>query len=171
MFGMEKISKEKFIQTVEKEYGAKAEKLMALLPHADTAEASVSLQELHLISFGITSPHQMSRYNSRPVYIYKFSHVPVDKPGFPNYGAFHTSDVPFSLGNLHTWDRPWRESDYTVEKNMSAYWVQFIRTGNPNVPGLPQWDLYKTGITLEFGDSVSQQRFVYKKLLDTLTAD
>jgi para-nitrobenzyl esterase len=171
MFGTEKISKEKFIQTVQEEYGGKAEKLIALLPHADSAEASASLQELHLISFGITSPHLMSRYNSRPVYIYEFSHVPVDKPGFPNYGAFHTADVPFALGNLHTWDRPWRESDYTTEKNMSAYWVQFIRTGNPNVTGLPRWEPYKTGMTLEFGDSVSQKLFLYKQLLETITAD
>ena len=51
MFGIEKTSKEKFIQTVGKEYGGKAEKLITLLPHADSAEASASLQELHLTFF------------------------------------------------------------------------------------------------------------------------
>jgi para-nitrobenzyl esterase len=172
MFGIEKISKEKFIQTVGDEYGVKAEKLIALLPHADSAEASASLAELHLLSFAVTSPYFMSRYSSRPAYLYEFSHVPTDKPGFPNYGAFHTADVPFVLGNLHAWDRPWRESDYTIEKDMSSYWIQFIRSGNPDVSGLPRWEPYKTGMTLEFGDHlVSQKKFLYKQLLETMTAD
>jgi para-nitrobenzyl esterase len=172
MFGIKKISKEKFIQTVSEEYGGKAEKIIALLPHADSVEASASLQELHQLSFGVTSPYMMSGYNARPVYIYEFSHVPVDKPGFPNYGAFHTADVPFALGNLHTWDRPWRESDYTTEKNMSAYWIQFIRTGDPNVTGMPRWEPYKTGMTLEIGDHlISQKKDLYRQVLERMTAD
>ena len=172
MFGKEKISKEKFIQTVHEEYGGKAEKLIALLPHADSAEASASLVKLHLISFGVTSPYMMSRYNARLNYIYEFSHVPVDKPDFPNYGAFHTADVPFALDNLHEWDRPWRASDYATEKSMSAYWIQFIRAGNPNVTGLPPWEPYKTGMTLEIGDDlISQKKNVYREILETITAD
>ena len=171
MFGKEKISKEKFIQTVDEEYGGKAEKLIALFPHADSAEASASLQELHLLSFAVTSPYLMSRYNARPVYSYEFSHVPVDKPGFPNYGAFHTADVPFALDNLHEWDRPWRELDYTIEKNMSSYWIQFIRTGNPNVSGLPRWEPYKTGMTLEISDSISQKKNLYRELLEAITSE
>jgi para-nitrobenzyl esterase len=172
MFGIEKISKEKFIQTVDEEYGSKAEKLIALLPHADSAEASASLVKLHLISFGVTSPYLMSRYNARSNYVYEFSHVPVDKPGFPNYGAFHTADVPFALDNLHEWDRPWRESDYATEKNMSSYWIQFIHTGNPNVTGLPRWEPYKTGMTLEIGDDlISQKKNLYKELLEAITSE
>ena len=172
MFGIEKISKEKFIQTVHDEYGSKAEKLIALLPHADSAEATASMVKLHLISFAVTSPYMMSRYNARPNYVYEFSHVPVDKPGFPNYGAFHTADVPFALDNLHEWDRPWRASDYSTEKSMSAYWIQFIRTGNPNVTGQPSWEPYKTGMTLEIGDDlISQKKNVYSEILETMTAD
>ncbi len=172
MFGIEKISKEKFIQTVHEEYSGNADKLIALLPHADSAEASASLREIRQLSFAATSPYILSRYNSRPVYIYEFSHVPVDKPGFPNYGAFHTADVPFALGNLHTWDRPWRPLDYDTEKNMSAYWVQFIRTGNPNITSLPRWESYKTGVTLEIGDDlISQKKNLYGELLEAMTAE
>ena len=171
MFGVKKISKEKFIQTVKEEYGDKAEKLIDLLPHADSSEASASMQELRELSFGVTSPYMMSRYNSRPVYSYEFSHVPAEKPGFPNYGAFHTADVPYALDNLHTWDRPWRASDYSTEKSMSAYFIQFIRTGDPNVAGLPRWEPYKTGMTLEIGDSISQRKNLYREVLETIQAD
>jgi para-nitrobenzyl esterase len=172
MFGIEKTSKEKFIQTVHEEYGGNAEKLIALLPHEDSAQASASLQELHLLSFGATSPYMMSRYNARPIYVYEFSHVPVDKSGFPNYGAFHTADVPFALDNLHTWDRPWRASDYSTEKSMSAYWIQFIRSGDPNATGQPRWESYKTGMTLEIGDDlISQKKDLYREVLETMTAE
>ncbi|MEJ0082332.1 MAG: carboxylesterase family protein, partial [Puia sp.] len=172
MFGPEKTSKDKFMQTVNEDYGNKSEKLFALLPHADSTEATESLKELRFITFGATSPYFLSRYNSRPVYVYEFSHVPVDKPGFPNYGAFHTADVPFALYNLHAWDRPWRPSDYTTEKNMSAYWIQFIRSGNPNVSGLPSWDSYKTGMTLEIGnDLISQKKNLYRELLEAITTE
>jgi para-nitrobenzyl esterase len=98
--------------------------------------------------------------------------VPVDKPGFPNYGAFHTADVPFALDNLQTWDRPWRPSDYTTEKDMSAYWIQFIRTGNPCVAGLTPWEPYKTGMTLEIGnDIISQKQNLYRDLLEVITGE
>jgi para-nitrobenzyl esterase len=72
-------------------------------------------------------------------YLYEYTHVPVDKPGFPNYGAFHTSEVPFALHTLHTWKRPWRDVDYAIEKTMDDYWVNFVKEGNPNGKNLPEW--------------------------------
>jgi para-nitrobenzyl esterase len=81
--------------------------------------------------------------------------VPTDKPGFPNYGSFHTSEVPFALHNLKKWDRPWTEVDYTVEQTMSSYWINFVKTGNPNGSGLPEWKNYdkQDGHILEFNDT------------------
>ena len=53
---------------------------------------------------------------------------------------------------------------------MSAYWIQFIRTGNPNVSGLPRWEPCKTGMTLEIGDNlISQKKDLYKDLLEVIT--
>jgi para-nitrobenzyl esterase len=96
--------------------------------------------------------------------------VPVDKPDFPDYGAFHTSEVPFALHTLHVWKRPWRDVDYTVEKTMSNYWVNFVKTSDPNGQGLPEWTTYKkdTGNIMEIGDQTRLSPGLYKKEFDFL---
>ncbi len=100
----------------------------------------------NLIGFAGLPAHLLSTNNLiQPTYVYEFNFVPVDKPNFPNYGAFHTSEVPFALHTLHLWDRPWREIDLKIEEIMSSYWVNFVKTGNPNGNGLPLWKPYEKG--------------------------
>ena len=168
MFGVEKISQEEFVRRIQEQYGSRAEKLLTLLPHADSAEATRSMVELVRITFGATSPYAMSLYNLKVNYLYEFSHVPVDKPGFPNYGAFHTAEVPYALHNLHEWDRPWRPLDYNVENKMSDYWIHFIKSGNPNGPDLPEWQPYRSGAVMEIGDEVGAKKDLYKQILEAL---
>jgi para-nitrobenzyl esterase len=169
LFGVTKISPEDFIKQMNDRYGKKSEKLIALLPHETLEQASASLLKLNLISFAVLSPYRFSKYNSKPSYIYEFTHVPVDKPGFPNFGAFHTSEVPYALHNLHLWKRPWLPQDQSIEKNMSKYWINFIRSGNPNGSGLPEWKTYDTGFTLEIGDTIQGKKDLYKDLLQVLS--
>ena len=47
------------------------------------------------------------------------------------------------MGNLDLDKRyAWEPADYEVSKTMQAYFVNFIKTGNPNGPGLPNWPAY-----------------------------
>lgn len=55
-------------------------------------------------------------------------------------GASHASEIEYALGNLHSntvYD--WTPEDYKVSATMEAYFANFIKTGNPNGTGLPQW--------------------------------
>lgn len=165
LFGNAKTNPEQFEASVRQRYGDKADKILGMLPHSNADEATRSQERLNLLSFGVVSPCRLAAFNPRPSYVYEFSHVPVDKPGFPNYGAFHTSEVPYALHTLHTWIRPWKELDYTLQSTMSAYWIQFVKTGNPNGKGLPPWPAFNGDRILSLGDVVEEKPNSFRELV------
>lgn len=58
-------------------------------------------------------------------------------------GATHVAEMPFAYG-WTSWGKMTAE-----EENMSAvmqqYWINFIKYGDPNGAGLPEWSTYKQG--------------------------
>jgi para-nitrobenzyl esterase len=154
LMGIQTMTPEKYRQQAIEKYGKKADEYMKLFPGNTSEQIAASLKELGLLQFAALPAHLWAGFSKSKAYIYQFSHVPVDKPGFPNYGAFHTSEVPFALHTLHMWKRPWRDVDLAVEKTMNDYWVNFVKTGNPNGEGLPEWGVYdkQSGNIMEIGD-------------------
>jgi para-nitrobenzyl esterase len=148
------MSQADFISFAEKTYSEKKDDFLKIFPAGSDEEARQSQLKLGLMQFAALPDHQWASYNSGKSYLYQFTYVPTDKPGFPNYGAFHTSEVPYALHTLKYWDRPWTTKDYAVEKYMSAYWVNFIKTGNPNGKDLVEWKPYDADVqnTMEFGE-------------------
>lgn len=58
----------------------------------------------------------------------------------PIKGAAHSWEIEYALGNLSTNNvYPWTPDDYRVSATMEGYFAQFIKYGNPNGKGLPQW--------------------------------
>jgi para-nitrobenzyl esterase len=155
---------------IHERYNPVADSLLALLPHADSSEVKASRELLNLLSFAVIGMQRWALYSKHPAYLYEFSHVPPDKAGFPNYGAFHTAEVPYALHNLDRWKRPWQPLDRTIEKQMSAYWLQFIRTGDPNKTGLQQWKPYQPqeGQVLGLGDRIQLLNGKYVRLLQLI---
>jgi para-nitrobenzyl esterase len=67
-------------------------------------------------------------------------------PEKPEFGAFHTAEVPYVFNNMkmvksHTMEK----ADTLVADKVSSYWVNFVNTGDPNGKGLPVWAPYKPG--------------------------
>ena len=56
------------------------------------------------------------------------------------HGAVHSADIEYAMGNLPTnrvYD--WQPEDYMVSDIFMGYYANFVKTGNPNGIGLPQW--------------------------------
>ncbi|WP_127530274.1 carboxylesterase/lipase family protein [Paenibacillus kobensis] len=76
-----------------------------------------------------------------PLYYYNFD---AEIPGWDNPGTFHSVDLWFFFETLAKCWRPFVGKHYDLARQMSLYWVNFIRTGDPNgldVTGeeLPKW--------------------------------
>lgn len=170
LFGKPTITAEKFIQQANEKYGTNAAAYLKIFPADTDEQAQLSQSRLNLFNFAGLPAHLLAGYNSKPSFLYQSSYVPTDKPGFPNYGAFHTSEVPFALHTLHLWKRPWQQHDYDVQQLMSTYWVQFIKAGNPNGDGLPVWSPYnKTeGAILEIDSITILKPALFKSEFDLL---
>ncbi|KAF7885009.1 hypothetical protein EAF00_010827 [Botryotinia globosa] len=54
-------------------------------------------------------------------------------------GAYHESEINYVLDNLYDTDLPWVSEDYEIASTINAYWVNFIKTGNPNGGNLTYW--------------------------------
>jgi para-nitrobenzyl esterase len=61
-------------------------------------------------------------------------------------GAGHSAEIQYAMGNLDLDKRyTWEPADHEVSRVMQAYFVNFIKTYNPNGSGLPQWPAYTVG--------------------------
>ncbi len=159
-----------FTAFAKETYGENADEFLTIFSSNTNEEANNAKRKLDLMDFAGYPSFIWSQVNDNTTYLYQFSHVPTDKPNFPNYGAFHTSEVPYALHTLKLWDRPWQERDYEMEKIMSTYWVNFIKTGNPNGADLPEWKPYtrETGNILEFNEGATLKPGMYKSEFEVL---
>ncbi|WP_373086560.1 carboxylesterase/lipase family protein [Sneathiella sp.] len=91
-----------------------------------------------------------------PAWLYYFSHVAPfgETERWVSFGseqrklgAFHASEIPFVFNNLDVqWqsDVTVRSDDLALAETMSAYWVNFAKTGDPNGGDRPLWAPYKS---------------------------
>jgi para-nitrobenzyl esterase len=95
-------------------------------------------------TFGIQNYTWANRASARgaKVFVYRFMRKLPATGEYKKYGAFHTGEVPYAYDNLQFVNRPWEPADHTLAAVMSDYWVNFVKTGDPNGAGLPSWGAY-----------------------------
>jgi para-nitrobenzyl esterase len=131
-----------FEQEVRKHFGACADAMLRLYPHTTEEEAFKSTKDLFRESVFAWPTWAWATLHARngrnPTYVYYFDHR---LPGSPD-GSSHATEIGYVFGNLNGWGGGSRPEDQALADLMSACWVNFATTGNPNGPGLPIWPAF-----------------------------
>ena len=105
-----------------------------------------------------------------PVYVYMFGWKSPVRGG--TAGAAHGYELPFVFGNPDMGENIVGEltpSVIDLADKMSSVWVNFAKTGDPNVEGLPHWEPYKSsGGAIMYFDNTSSIKYDYDRDLVTI---
>ena len=125
-------------------FGDEAEKFLSFFSHPATKESIAAEGRMHAIGFAIRAASRINAHKGvdQPLYAYNFD---AEIPGWDNPGTFHSVDLWFLFETLAKCWRPFTGKHYDLARNMCDYWVNFIRTGDPNGLDsqgreLPRWE-------------------------------
>jgi para-nitrobenzyl esterase len=120
-------------------YKDRAPDILAQYPGAtsdEVVQSATSLSSDRFIAFGTWKWFdEQCATGGKPVYRYFFSRP---RPGAS--GAVHSAEIEYALGNLSTNTvYPWSTDDFNVSSEMQSYFANFVKKGDPNGAGLPNW--------------------------------
>jgi para-nitrobenzyl esterase len=154
LFNPQKPTAKSFAEQAHTRFGDHAEEFLKLYPATTDQEAVLSAQALAGDDFIASATWKwidmQRKTGNSPVYAYHFEQLPAVKPGAmvgpipaSEMGARHACEIEYVFQTLKSQEGvPWTEDDFKVSDAMSSYWTNFIKSGNPNANGLPDWPTY-----------------------------
>ena len=130
---------------IQKRFGEQSRAIFMAYPgDTDEKAAQSQLDMARDMVFGLQNYRWglMQVMQNLPAYVYRFTRIVPATGEYKKFKAFHTGEVPYAYNNLKFVQRPWEPADHLLAEMMSDYWVNFIKTGNPNGKGLPTWPLF-----------------------------
>jgi para-nitrobenzyl esterase len=152
-----------FSAGIAKRWGALPPQLLDAYPHATDADARQARLDFERdLRFGWDDwawARLESTRGLNAVYYYRFAHSPPYPAGsvYEGWGASHYSELWYTFDHLNQQPWAWTAADRKLAEEMSSYWVNFARTGNPNGTGLPEWPAFTPldSRTLILDDTIS----------------
>jgi para-nitrobenzyl esterase len=122
--------------------------LVASYPHATDKEAQQAQLDLERdLRFGWDMwawARLQAGTGKNPVYYYSFRQQPPFPVGsvYEGWGASHFAELWYVFDHLDQEPWHWTAADRRVASEVSSYWVNFARSGDPNGPSLPAWPAF-----------------------------
>ncbi len=144
-----KADPEQYVSLLEDAFGEYAEEAAQVIPpdwpERDQAfiidaggDAKGALDHIYSAAWFTYSHELWSNYmasEGRPVYEYYFTKTN------KSLSNFHAGEIPYAYGNLWRYKGVYDESDFALSETMQNYWVNFVKTGDPNGQDLPEWQM------------------------------
>jgi para-nitrobenzyl esterase len=134
-----------FDSDLEHSVGQLPAALVAAYPHATDEEARQAQLGLERdLRFGWDMwawARLQAGTGKSPVFYYWFRQQPPFPAGslYAGWGASHFAELWYVFDHLDQSPWNWTAGDRKLAEEMSSYWVNFARSGDPNGPGLPSW--------------------------------
>ena len=151
-----------------REYAAgfsdKAEEFMSLCGVKNDAEvkALFSGNAMLDLAAGLRMFGYIQDSQDRKAYLYEFN---ADIPGEDHAGCYHGSEMWFAYDSLARCWRPFTGRHYDLARQVSSYWANFVKTGDPNgkdtiVEELPEWKSFtaENEFVMEFTDKPEESK-------------
>ena len=104
------------------------------------AQQATSEQPVYRYRFCRARPDLVSMEKQWPLYAGDKTATQEEDGPYPA-PSFHSVDIVYEMGNIPTSPHyAWTATDFDVSKIFKQYFINFIKTGNPNGLGLPHWD-------------------------------
>jgi para-nitrobenzyl esterase len=127
-------------QLLASHYGVAAARFAPFYPASTAEERAESNRQLRRDS-GAGSIYAWAerRGAGPPIFAYRWTHI---EPGAQadHWLAFHSSEIPYVFQTLSASpERGFTSADRLLSRRISTYWLNFIRSGDPNGSELPAW--------------------------------
>lgn len=136
---------EEYRKFIRDQFGELADRCMELYPAdpGNVKETMTKLQKEYLISIMDYLAKLREENGQGATWCFLYTHA---MPGEKDYGAFHTSDIPYFFHVLSDVRKEyWKEEDFLLADMMSSYLANFVKTGDPNGEGLTEWKQNRDG--------------------------
>jgi para-nitrobenzyl esterase len=172
----------------DKQFGSSAESVLKAYGAAGDAEARAVATQIQGDWIFLQGTRVVLRAASKmnpQVFQYQFTRVNGIGQRL-HFGAFHASEVGYvfatlpdsalgtsaipMFGDFSIAPDSYNDRDDRLSQAMSAAWVRFAKTGDPNGTGLTSWPSFRQSEAyLEFGDQIAAGSALRKAQLDVLT--